>query len=50
MKIFLPNLLELSKNQVPFKSPGHAWASKAAMVAILATWVERAVALSLLVL
>jgi hypothetical protein len=42
MKIFLPNLVQVSKNQVATNSPCLAWASNAAMAAILATSVELA--------
>jgi hypothetical protein len=50
MKIFLPNLGGLSKNQVATNSAGLAWENEAAKVAILATLVEFAAALSFLAL
>jgi hypothetical protein len=50
MKIFLPNVVQLSKNQVATNSPSLAWMCEAAPAAILATSVESAAAISLFVL
>jgi hypothetical protein len=50
MKIFLPNLGKLSKNQVATKRPGLSRASDMFKAAMLATLVELAAAGSLLVL
>jgi hypothetical protein len=41
MKIFLPNLIKLSKNQVDTNIPGLAWAGNAAKPRSPSPWLNR---------